>query len=218
MYNSIALFKGSVCHDDTVEYESLTDIELIQKIRQGEERAEKYFYVKYSFLVRKMVSSFYLLGAETDDLFQEAMIGFVNAVKHFNISVNDNFKYFAEVCIRRQLISALRKNKSYQVLNIISMYDLNSDSEYKDSIVEKIAEKDELIPENIMIIKESFKEYQKITDEILSNFEKEVLNEYSLGKSYEEISLCLKKDTKSIDNAIQRIKKKLNKINSLSAR
>lgn len=213
MYNSIALFKGSICHDDKVEYENFSDIELIQKIRLGEIRAEKYFYVKYSFLVRKMVSSFYLLGADADDLFQEAMIGFINAVKHFNLSVNDNFKYFAEVCIRRQLISALRKNKSYQVLNIISMYDLNSESEYKESIIEKIAEKDEMIPENIMIFKESFKEYQRVTEEILSDFEKKVLKEYSLGKSYEEISLCLHRDTKSIDNAIQRIKKKLNKTN-----
>ncbi len=211
MNNSIALFKGSVCYDDTVEYEKLTDIELIQKIRLGEERAEKYLYVKYSFLIRKMVSSFYILGADSDDLFQEAMIGFVSAVKNFNYHINDNFKYFAEVCVRRQLISAIRKNKSHQILNIISMYDFNSESEYSESIIEKLAEKEEIIPENVILHKEHMNEYKRITEEVLSRFEIEVLNEYTKGKTYEEISYVLKKDTKSIDNAVQRIRKKIHK-------
>lgn len=208
MVKSIALFKRCYCYGDVNEFGELTDIELIKKIREGDVDAEKYLFVKYSFLVRTMVSSFFIIGADKDDLFQDAMIGFISAVKHFNFNINNNFKAFAEICVRRQIISSIRKTKSYQLLNSMTVYEIVN-SEYEEDLIYKLAGNDDIIPENVLIHEEDMNNYRKITSEILSKFEKEVLNEYSLGKTYEEISLTLKKDSKSIDNAIQRIKKKI---------
>lgn len=206
---SVMLYNLEIIDED---YENLTDNELIEKIRNGEEQAEKYFYTRYIHLVKKMVSSFFLLGGEKDDLFQEAMIGLLKAVKNYNSDINSNFKYFAELCIKRQIISAIRKSKGYEknLLNkSISIYQL-TDMDHEECILDKIEGLDSLNPESVIICKEERNDYYQVTAKILSHFEKMVLMEYGRGKTYQEISVALKKDIKSIDNALQRIKKKIN--------
>lgn len=193
-------------------YDSLSDCELLCKIRNGEKEAERYFYTRYIYLVKKIVSSFFILGADSDDLFQEAMIGLFKAVKNYNPNVNNNFKYFSELCIKRQIISAIRKSKGYEknlLNNSVSIYQY-TDSEYGDNMIDKLLSIDSLNPESVVIKKQDIEDCYQATSKILSRFERNVLLEYGKGKTYEEISLALNRDVKSIDNALQRIKKKIN--------
>lgn len=202
------LFKDSC--DNYKKYENLSDQDFIEKIRNGDDLAEKYFYMKYIFVIKKMVSSFFILGGEIDDLFQEAMIGLIKAVNSFNCEINGNFKYFAGLCIRRQIITAIRNSKGYNknlLNNCISLHEI-TDYESEMTILDKIAAIDE-DPEIVFITKEENKENSYMISSMLSNFEKSVLAEYGKGKSYEEISITLNKDVKSIDNALQRIKRKV---------
>jgi RNA polymerase sporulation-specific sigma factor len=202
------LFKDS--YDNYKEYENLSDQDLIEKIRNGDDLAEKYFYMKYIFVIKKMVSSFFILGGEIDDLFQEAMIGLIKAVNSFNCEINGNFKYFASLCIRRQIITAIRNSKGYDknlLNNCISLHEI-TDYESEMTILDKIAAIDE-DPEIVFITKEENKENSYMISSMLSNFERSVLSEYGKGKSYEEISITLNRDVKSIDNALQRIKRKV---------
>lgn len=205
------LYDDSCCN--TEKYKVCSDNELIEEIRKGEEQAEKIFYSRYTYIVRKIASSFFILGADKDDLFQEAMIGLFKAVKSYNREVNDNFKYFAELCIRRQIITAIRQSNSYKknlLNNSVSIYEY-TDSENNENLLDRLVSMDDLNPEIVMISKEEAEDYHVLTSKILSGFERNVLIEYSKGKTYEEISYTLKKDVKSIDNALQRIKKKIYK-------
>lgn len=211
MINSFQLFKNySFINKD---YENFTEQELIENIRKGDEIAEKYLYIRYSYIVKRIVSSFFIIGGDKEDLFQEAMIGLVHAVKKFDCDINDNFRYFAELCIRRQIITVIRKSKGYEknvLNNCISIYEY-SDLEQEENLLDKYIYKDCLNPENVMIIKEEMNYYYDIKSKILSQFEIAVLSEYENGKTYDEIAISLKKDIKSIDNALQRARKKINK-------
>ncbi|MDD2496149.1 MAG: sigma-70 family RNA polymerase sigma factor, partial [Tissierellia bacterium] len=157
MISSVMLFKNSC--DGYKEYENLSDQDLIDKIRGGDKLAEKYFYMRYIFVVKKMVSSFFILGGELDDLFQEAMIGLIKAVNNFNSEINNNFKHFASICIRRQIITAIRNSKGYDknILNrCISLNEI-TDYEAEMTIFDKIATIDNN-PENVILAKEENEE------------------------------------------------------------
>lgn len=193
--------------NNTKDYDDLTDRELIEKVRKYDDKAEKYLYVRYTFIVKRIVSSFFLIGGDKDDLYQEAMIGFMSAVKNYDLNGDNSFRFFAELCIRRQIISAIRKVKGKDI-RCISLYE-NLESE--ECIVDTLVSSESMDPESIFIIKEQINEYYEAASVILSTFERNVLVEYGKGKSYEEISLVFSKDVKSIDNAIQRIKKKIRK-------
>lgn len=212
MSNSFDLFrKYAVCSN---EYKNFTDKELVNLIKNGDLKAEKYLYARYSFVIKKVVSAFFILGGDKDDLFQEAMIGFINAVKSFNFETTNNFRSYAELCIRRQIISAIRKSKGYEknLLNSsISIYECFSDNS-EDNLIEKLEDLSCPNPENVIIKKEQMNNLREIQSKILSKFEQDVLVEYQSGKTYEEISIALDKDVKAIDNALQRIKLKINKI------
>jgi len=144
-----------------------------------------------------------------DDLFQESMIGLIKAVSSYKAGFGNSFRNYAEVCIRRQIISAIRKSKVNDIINnnisVFNYYDVENVCVQMN----KFGEMDKLNPENVYINKEEKNDYFEITSKFLSEFERIVLTEYGKGKSYEEISLTLHKDIKSIDNALQRIKKKI---------
>lgn len=210
MTNSFNLFNNYSLNNS--EYKNFTDQKLIEFIRSGDVNAEKYLYARYSYVVKSIVSSFFILGGDKDDLFQEAMIGFVNAVNNYNFNLNANFRSFAELCIRRQIISAIRKSKGYEknlLNNSISIYEQGND-DYEDNLLEKLEDFNCPNPENVIIIKEEIDNYHAVRARILSKLERAVLTEYENGKTYEEISVTLDKDVKAIDNALQRIKKKIN--------
>ncbi len=211
MSNSFDLFRNYASYSN--EYKNFTDKELVDFIKRGDLKAEKYLYARYSFVVKKVVSAFFILGGDKDDLFQEAMIGFINAVNRFNFDINNNFRSFAELCIRRQIISAIRKTRGYEknLLNSsISIYGIVND-DLEDNLIEKLEDLSCPNPENVVIKKEQMNSLREIQSKILSKFEREVLLEYEKGKTYEEISIALDKDVKAIDNALQRIKSKINK-------
>lgn len=206
-----SLFKNYSFNSE--EYEKLTEQELVEKIKKGDEIAEKYLYTRYSNIVKRIVSAFFIIGGDKDDLFQEAMIGLVHAVNKYNCNINDNFRYFAELCIRRQIITAIRNSKGYEknlLNNCISLYEY-SNLEQENNLLDKYIIKDCLNPENVIMIKEEINNYYYIKAKFLSNFERAVLTEYENGKTYQEISIALKKDIKSVENALQRVRKKINK-------
>jgi len=209
--NSALLFKKFNFNNE--KYENLTEQELVEKTKNGDEIAEKYLYTKYYNIVKRIVSSFFIIGGDKDDLFQEAMIGLVHAVNKYNCNINNNFRYFAELCIRRQIITAIRNSKGYEknlLNNCISLYEY-SNYEQENNLLDKYVYKDCLNPENVMMIKEELNNYYSMKAKILSNFEREVLTEYENGKTYQEISIALEKDIKSVENALQRVRKKINK-------
>lgn len=201
IYNNLNYYKQ--------EYDTFSDEELIEKIKDGNEHAERCLYKRYTFIIKRIASSFFIIGGSIDDLFQEAMIGLINAINGFDDNFGNSFRSYAEVCIRRQIITAIRKTKPYEILNIsTSFYDSNNESK-EITLLDEYADLDSLNPENVFICKEEKNQYYNKATEFLSSFEKAVLTEYGKGKSYEEISLELNKSIKSIDNALQRVKKKI---------
>lgn len=191
------------------EYDAFSDEELIRKIKDGNENAERCLYKRYSYIIRRIASSFFIIGGSIDDLFQEAMIGLIKAVNHYDEDYENTFRTYAEVCIRRQIITAIRKTKPYEILNRnMSYYDFSNEN-VECVLSEKYVDSYGLDPENVLISKEEKDQYYSEASKFLSKFEKAVLAEYGKGKSYEEISLVLHKNIKSIDNALQRVKKKI---------
>lgn len=199
IYNNLNYYKQ--------EYDTFSDEELISKIKDGNENAERCLYKRYSFIIKRIASSFFIIGGSIDDLFQEAMIGLIKAVNRYDEGYGNSFRTYAEVCIRRQIITAIRKTKPYEILNRNTSYFSNDDIEC--ALLEEYSDLDKLNPENVLICEEEKNQYYNEASKFLSKFERAVLTEYGKGKSYEEISLALHKNVKSIDNALQRVKKKI---------
>ncbi len=208
MISSISIFSNL---DYQKAYNTLSDEELIRKIKSGDEHAERCLYKRYTYIIKRITGSFFLIGGGIDDLFQEAMIGLMKAIDGFDEGLGKGFRGFAEVCIRRQVITAIRKTKSYEMLsNITTIFDF-SNYDYEINYASFHSDLGSLNPEHVFICKEEIKQYYNIVSEKLSKFEKLVFTEYEKGKSYEEISVSLNKSIKSIDNALQRAKKKISK-------
>lgn len=194
-------------------YENLSDEELVEKIQCGNSEAEEYIYSRYSQIMKRIVAKFYIVGADKDDLLQEAMLGLYNAVSEFNPNKQCMFKSYACICIKRQIISFIRTSKRQKNNPLYNYLSFNKIM-YEDNdvyLIEKITNNSCEDPENIIMIKEYEKNISTMIDKHLSDFEKQVLMYYKEGLSYVEISNKLNKDMKSVDNALQRIKKKLRK-------
>ncbi|MFA9423756.1 MAG: sigma-70 family RNA polymerase sigma factor [Sedimentibacter sp.] len=206
MIGSFALFNNMNYNREV--YDSFSDIELVEKARNNDECGEICLFMRYMFLVKSIISSFFIVGWSQDDLFQEAMIGLFKSLNSFNVKYGCSFKHYAEICIRRQIISAMRKSNANEATNCIFVCNCNQWE--NDCISEKeFSKMNKLNPETIILAAEKYNNYYEISTKLLSKFEKNVLDEYCKEKSYEEISLTLKKDSKSIDNALQRVRKKL---------
>ena len=198
----------------SIEYNKLTDEETIAKIKSGDEQALAYMLDKYKDLVHMKVGKYFMIGAEKDDIIQEGMIGLYKAIKTYDESKNNTFKTFANMCIERQLITAIKTSNrqkhmplnSYLSLNI-SAYDKNNDDDSTELIDTFNSQTIEDPLEKIMK-KEQYTEIEKAIDKNLSDFEKKVLDRYMKGESYTIIAKKLDSPVKSIDNAIQRIRKK----------
>ena len=198
----------------SIEYNKLTDEETIAKIKSGDEQALAYMLDKYKDLVHMKVGKYFMIGAEKDDIIQEGMIGLYKAIKTYDESKNNTFKTFANMCIERQLITAIKTSNrqkhmplnSYLSLNI-SAYDNNNDDDSTELIDTFNSQTIEDPLETIMK-KEQYTEIEKAIDKNLSDFEKKFLDRYMKGESYTIIAKRLDSPVKSIDNAIQRIRKK----------
>lgn len=197
----------------TSKYRNLSDEEIIKQINNNDEEALAYILEKYKDLVNTKVSKYFIIGAEKDDTIQEGMIGLFKAIKSFNPEKQSSFKSFANICIERQLITAIKTSNrqkhmplnSYLSLNI-SAYDNNEDDsvELMDTFNSNTIED----PLETIMKQEQYTEVENAVNKSLSKFEKQVLNRFLNGESYVKIAEKLDTPVKSIDNAIQRIRKK----------
>jgi RNA polymerase sigma factor, sigma-70 family len=197
------------------DYSKYTDEKLIQMLRNGQKDVEDYIMEKYKGLVRKNARAMFLIGGENDDLIQEGMIGLFKALRDYNLEQEVLFYSFANLCISRQIYSAVEASnrKKHKPLN--SYVSLDSGMVTKDEhmvpiqeVLQSLTEKN---PEEVLIDKEEIGVLAAQVGSGLSNFEREVLRLYLSGKEYVEIAEELARSAKSIDNALGRIKMKLGK-------
>lgn len=196
------------------EYSAMRDEELIILIHQGDDDAQNELFARYKNYVRARARSYFLVGADKEDVIQEGMIGLYKAMRDFRADKQSVFRAFAELCITRQMITAIKcanRQKHIPLNSYISLnkpvYDEDSDRQLIDVLT--IGKTDN--PEELLIGREDYKNIEKQIYEQLSKFEWTVLANYVSGKSYLQIAQTMKKPTKSIDNALQRIKRKLEK-------
>lgn len=193
------------------EYDDLSDEELIRKIKKGDNDALNYLIHKYKNVVTMKTNRFFAIGAEKEDLMQEGFWGLYKAIQSFDSEKQNSFKTFANLCIERQLITVVKTSNRQKNIPLNSSYSLNI-SAYDDnedmSILDVLDAKTVEDPLETIIKKEHFANIENKIDENLSKFEKDVLNKYIQGKSYVDIASSLETQVKSVDNAIQRIRKK----------
>ncbi len=194
-------------------YEAFSDEALIEKLRQGENDITDYILEKYKPLVRKKTNAMYLIGGETEDLIQEGMIGLFKAIRDYRPDKDASFYHFAELCINRQLYSALEASnrKKHQPLN---SYISLSDQDNQGAVAAELLVDQERGPEQMVIEQELWEEYKKRLEQNLSKMENKVLQYYLDGNHYIQIAEIMGKSPKSIDNALQRIRQKIRQIKS----
>lgn len=194
------------------DYEKKTDEELIMDFRGGDTVIMDYLLEKYKPMVKKKAKAMYLLGGDSDDLIQEGMIGLFKAVRDYDSAQEASFGTFAQICVTRQLYSAIRasRRKKHLPLNsYISLYDNEEISEEKESELiqmQNVASTNN--PEDLVIHKESEDSFMNELEGNLSELERKVLYLHLLGTDYRTIAKLLGKSPKAVDNALQRIKTK----------
>ena len=199
----------------SVDYAHKNDEELIEIIRDGNKYALEHLIDRYKGLVNMKVGKYYIIGAEREDIVQEGLIGLFKAIKNFNTAKQNSFKTFAGLCIERQLITAIKTSNrqkhmplnSYLSLNQVAYEGEDNDTELIDTFDSKTIED----PLETITKREYYARVESTIDKMLSDFEKRVLNRYIKGESYVQIAERLNAPVKSVDNAIQRIRKKATK-------
>lgn len=196
-----------------LDLSSMEENDILLLAREGNTEAVEFLLNKYKNFVKAKSRTYFLIGAEKSDIVQEGMIGLYKAIKDYNPAGGSSFRSFADLCITRQIITAIKTATRLKHLPLNSYISLNksSDDENENTLIESILEIQHPDPEEIMINKERLGIIEQQLKSCLSKYETEVLKRYVAGKSYLEISKELEKSEKSIDNALQRIKKKLEK-------
>lgn len=195
-----------------MNYKNYTDEELIRMLRDGKTDIADYIMEKYKPLVRKKTNAMYLIGGESEDLIQEGMIGLFKAVRDYREDKETSFFSFADLCINRQLYSALEASnrKKHLPLNNYVSY---SNQEESDGVkLEEMITEQTISPEQMFIEQEGQEEFAQKLQENLSAMEKTVLYLYLEGNSYTQIAAILSKTPKSVDNSLQRIKAKIKQL------
>ena len=207
MYSSIAA-------QIYITYAEMTDEEIVALAQQGEQSAVEYLVDKYRNFVRAKARSYFLIGADKEDIIQEGMIGLFKAIRDYKVDKLTSFRAFAELCITRQIITAIKTATRQKHIPLNSYVSLNkpiNDEESDRTLMDIISTNKITNPEDIIISREEFIFIERKMGEILSSLEWKVLMAYLEGKSYQEIAVELKRHVKSIDNALQRVKRKLEK-------
>ena len=193
-------------------YINLSDEEVVKLIKQGDEQALTFLLDRYKELVNIKVSKYYMIGAEKDDTIQEGMIGLFKAIKSYDETKQNSFKTFANICVERQLITAIKSSNRQKHMPLNSYLSLNNSAYENDDndeeLINTFDSKTIEDPLDTVMKKEYFAQIQNTIDKTLSGFEKQVLNRYIKGESYVDIAAKLDAPVKSVDNAIQRIRKK----------
>ena len=195
-------------------YAEFTDEQIVEMSHNGDSSAEEYLLDKYKNFVRSKARSYFLVGADHEDIVQEGMIGLYKAIRDYRPDKLSSFRAFAELCITRQIITAIKtatRQRHIPLNNYVSLnkplYDEESDRTLLDVIIEGRTSD----PEEMIINMENVGNIRAKISEVLSGLEQEVLNAYLDGRSYQEIAESLGRHVKSIDNALQRVKRKLEK-------
>ncbi len=188
--------------------------EVVALARNGDAKAQEFLIKKYKNFVRGKARSYFLIGADREDIIQEGMIGLFKAIRDYRPDRIASFKAFAELCITRQMITAIKtatRQKHIPLNSYISlnkpMYDEDSERTLLDVVSGRVVSN----PEELVISREEFDSMEATISEVLSDLELQVLTYYLDGKSYQEIAENLDRHVKSIDNALQRVKRKLEK-------
>lgn len=197
------------------EFENLTDEDVILRIKSDEGRAAlDYLINKYRNFVRAKARSYFLIGADREDIIQEGMIGLYKAIRDFRNDKLSSFRAFAELCVTRQIITAIKTATRQKHIPLNSYVSLNKpiyDEDSERTLLDVLSGACIADPEELVISREEFIDIEAKMEEILSDLEWRVLMSYLDGKSYQEIASDLHRRVKSIDNALQRVKRKLEK-------
>lgn len=196
------------------EFENKTDEEIVIEAKAGNTRAQEFLISKYENFVKAKSKSYFLIGADKEDIYQEGMIGLYKAIRDFNPDKLTSFKAFAELCITRQIITAIKTATRQKHIPLNTYVSLNKpiyEEESDRTLIDVLSELKITDPEELIIGKEQIKYIENEMSKVLSDLEMEVLQSYLDGKSYQEIASDLDRQAKSIDNALQRVKRKLEK-------
>ena len=196
------------------DFSNIKDEDIIGFIREGDDSAQEYLMEKYKTLVKSKSRAYFLVGADREDIIQEGMIGLYKAVRDYQPDKNAAFRSFAELCINRQIITAVKTAGRRKHMPLNSSFSLNRAvfSEQEDQTYMDILESAEVTsPETLFIGQEDKQFIVEHIKNALSEFENNVLSLYLMGRTYSEIAGIMNKPEKSIDNALQRVKKKIEK-------
>lgn len=194
---------------------AMDDEARIRAYRDGDSSAVDFLLEKYKYLVRKKARTLYLIGGENEDLIQEGMIALYKAIRDYDADRDSSFVRFAEICIEHQLYNVIKganRMKNSPLNSYISLYSplgSSEDSAQRETLADTLLPNELMNPEDILIDRENVTDIQSAIEEKLSPFEKRVVELYIDGCSYQQIAKSLNKSPKSIDNALQRIKKKI---------
>ena len=195
-------------------FAALTDEQVVERASAGDEEALEYLLNKYKNFVRSKARSYFLIGADHEDIVQEGMIGLFKAIRDFREDKLSSFRAFAELCITRQIITAIKTATRQKHIPLNSYVSLNRpiyDEESDRTLLDVLAEGRVVSPEELLISREDYSSIESRIGQVLSDLEQQVLRAYLDGKSYQEIAKDLNRPVKSIDNARQRVKRKLEK-------
>ena len=196
------------------EFEEKKDEEIAIEAKTGNVMAQEYLINKYESFVKTKAKSYFLIGADREDIYQEGMIGLYKAIRDFNPEKLSTFKAFAELCVTRQIITAIKTATRQKHIPLNTYISLNKpiyEEESERTLLDVLAGLKITDPEELVISQEEKIRIEEEIEKVLSRLELEVLNSYLDGKSYQEIACDLDRHAKSIDNALQRVKRKLEK-------
>lgn len=197
-----------------IEFHNKIDEEVVDEAKKGNSRAQEYLISKYENFVKAKAKSYFLIGADKEDIYQEGMIGLYKAIRDFKADKLTSFKAFAELCVTRQIITAIKTATRQKHIPLNTYISLNKpiyEEESDRTLIDVLSELKITDPEELLIGKEQIKHIEDEMAKVLSDLEMEVLQSYLDGKSYQEIACDLDRQAKSIDNALQRVKRKLEK-------
>lgn len=195
-------------------FDDVPEEAVVMEAKNGNVRAQEYIISKYENFVKAKAKSYFLIGADKEDIYQEGMIGLYKAIRDINFEKSTSFKTFAELCITRQIITAIKtatRQKHIPLNTYISLNKPVSDDESDRTLLDILSSMKTTDPEELIISQEQKKHIEDEIEKVLSDLEKEVFQCYLDGKSYQEIACDLDIHAKSIDNALQRVKRKLEK-------
>ena len=199
---------------DRPSYDFSSEEILVELAKKGDSKAQEELIKKNKNFVRSKARTYFLIGADREDIIQEGMIGLFKAIRDYQPDKISSFRTFAELCIKRQMITAIKTATRQKHIPLNSYVSLNKpifDEESDRSMYEMITNSKELDPEHLVIRKEELDMIEAKMGEVLSDLEWQVLNSYLDGQTYQEIAIQMNRHVKSIDNALQRVKKKLEK-------